>query len=73
MIRIEAKLTKDFSIDVKFFDAPLKGAQLSILYYGIIRAMKEHHEEAFTFAMDKFISEEIDEMIGDDEDDQRKS
>ena len=69
MMRIESKLTKDLSIDVNFFDPPKSGVQLGLLYYGIIRAMKEHHNEAFMFAMVKFISEEIDEMMGDEEDD----
>lgn len=68
-MRITASLTKDFGIDVRFNESPKNGAHLGILYYGIIRAMKEHHNDAFTFAMDKFISEEIDEMMGDEEDD----
>lgn len=68
-MRILAKLTEDLSIDVKFSDAPKNGEHLALLYYGIIRAMKEHHSEAFMFAMDKFISEEIDEMTEDEEDD----
>ena len=69
MMRIESELTKDSSINVKFFDAPKNGGHLGLLYYGIIRAMKEHHTEAFMLAMDKFISEEIDEMMGDKEHD----
>lgn len=68
-MRIEAKLASNFNVEVEFFDAPKSGVHLGLLYYGIIRAMKEHHNEAFTFAMDKFLSEEIDEMMGDDEDD----
>lgn len=68
-MRITANISKDLSIAVKFTDSPTNGGQLGVLYYGIIRAMKEHHNDAFTFAMDKFISEEIDEMMGDEEDD----
>lgn len=68
-MKISANITKEFSIDVRFSDAPRNGGQLGVLYYGIIRAMKEHHNEAFMFAMDKFISEEIDEMTEDEEDD----
>ena len=67
-MRIESELTSDLSIDVKFFAAPKNGGQLALLYYGIIRAMKEHYNEAFQFAMDKFISEELDEMTEDEDD-----
>lgn len=68
-MRIEAKLASNFNVEVKFFEVSKNAGVLGILYYGIIRAMKEHHNEAFMFAMDKFISEEIDEMMGDEEDD----
>lgn len=67
-MRIEAKLRSDFKVKVDFFDAPTNEGLLGILYYSIIRAMKELHNDAFTFAMDKFITEEIDEMMGDNND-----
>ncbi len=68
-MRISARIMENLSIDVRFTDTPTNGGQLGVLYYGIIRAMKVHHNEAFMLAMDKFISEEIDEMMGDDEND----
>lgn len=68
-MRICARITENFTVDVIFNNAPTNGRQLSALYYSIIRAMKEHHNAAFLLAMDKFISEEIDEMTGDDEND----
>jgi hypothetical protein len=64
-MRIETKLEKNFSVKVRFFDAPTNIGALGIMFYAIIRAMKQHHNEAFMFAMNKFISEEIDEMMED--------
>lgn len=71
-MRISASIMEDFVVHVKISNET-PSAKVAILYYGIIRAMKNHNEDAFMFAMNKFIGEEIDEMMGDNEDGKRKS